>query len=211
MDKTQTAVNIFNKYASEYQNKFMDVTLYSDSLDLFCKNITKQKASVLELACGPGNITKYLLDKRPDLKILGTDLAPKMIALAKLNNPAAEFKILDCRNISVFEKRFDAIMCGFFFPYLNKEEAAKLIYDASKLLKPNGIIYISTMEDDYDKSGFKKGSSGEEIFMHYYATADLEGMLEKNYFKIIELQRKESAASDGTAAIDLIILAVKLP
>ncbi|HWY10026.1 MAG TPA: class I SAM-dependent methyltransferase [Bacteroidia bacterium] len=211
MDKTQIAVSIFNKYASEYQNKFMDVNLYSDSLDLFCKKITKQKASVLELACGPGNITKYLLDKRPDLKILGTDLAPRMIKLARQNNPAAEFKILDCRNISVFEKKFDAIICGFCFPYLNKNEALKLISDASELLKPNGVIYISTMEDDYDNSGFKKGSSGEEIFMYYYTADDLTGMLEKNNFKIAELQRKESTAPDGTTVIDLIILAVKLP
>ena len=209
MDKTKIAVTIFNKYAGEYQDKFMDVGLYSESLDFFCKNL-KQNSSVLELACGPGNITKYLLDKRSDLKILGTDLAPRMLALAKQNNPTAEFKILDCRNISVFEKKSDAIMCGFCFPYLNKDEASKLISDASRPLKPNGIIYISTMEDDYAASGFKRGSSGDEIFMHYYAAADLTAMLGKNNFKILELQRVESVAPDGARVIDLIILAEKL-
>src|SRR5438045_2838934 len=102
MDKTKIAVDLFNKLASEYQKKYMDVSLYSDSLNLFCKLIPKQNATVLELACGPGNVTKYLLDKRPDLKILGTDLGPNMIKLARQNNPTVEFKILDCRNISVF-------------------------------------------------------------------------------------------------------------
>ena len=209
MDKTKIAVNIFNKYATEYQTKFMDVGLYSGSLNLFCENI-KQNALVLELACGPGNITKYLLDKRPDLKILGTDLAPKMLVLAKQNNPTAEFKILDCRNISVFEKKFDAIMCGFCFPYLNKDEALKLIRDASRLLKPNGIIYISTMEDDYAASGFRKGSYGDEIFMHYYTAADLTAMLEKNNFKTTELQQVGSEMADGAKVVDLIIIAKKL-
>ncbi len=208
MDKTKIAVNIFNKYASEYQTKFMDVNLYSESLDLFCIDL-KENASVLELACGPGNITKYLLDKRPDLKILGTDLAPKMIALAKQNNPSAEFKIMDCRNISVLEKKFDAIMCGFCFPYLNKDEASKLIYDSSKLLKGNGLIYISTMEDDHENSGFKKGSYGDEIFMHYYLADDIAEVLKKNNFKTIDLSRKESTAADGTKVTDLIILAQK--
>ena len=165
MDKNKIAVDIFNKMANVYQDKFMNVDLYGTSFDLFCKKVEKENASVLELACGPGNITKYLLNKRPDFKIIGTDLAPNMIELAKINNPTAEFQLMDCRDIGMLEKKYDAIMCGFCLPYLSKEESIKLIADSSKILKPQGIFYLSTMEDDYNKSGFKKGSGGDEIFM----------------------------------------------
>jgi trans-aconitate methyltransferase len=61
--------------------------------------ITKQDADILELACGPGNITQYIISKRSDFKILGTDLAPNMIELAKINNPSAQFQLLDSRDI----------------------------------------------------------------------------------------------------------------
>jgi ubiquinone/menaquinone biosynthesis C-methylase UbiE len=210
MDKTKIAVEVFNKHANIYQNKFMDVNLYGDSFDLFCNTILTENADILELACGPGNITKYLLNKRPDFKIFGTDLAPNMIELAKINNPKAEFQIMDCRDIGMIDKKYDAIMCGFCLPYLTKEEAEKLISDASLLLKYNGVFYMSTMEDDYIKSGFKKGSTGDEIYMHYHQADYLSIALKENNFKIIELQRQDYPTQDGTKTTDLLIIALKI-
>lgn len=209
MHKIQTAAEVFNKLANHYQNKFMDVGLYADTLDLFCNNITKQNADILELACGPGNITKYLLGKCPDLNILGTDLAPNMIELAKANNPAATFQLMDCRDITKLTKKYDGIMCGFCLPYLSKEEAIKLISDASNLLKPEGVLYISTMEDDYGESGPKKGSTGDEIFMYYHQADYLIASLKENSFKNIELKRQDYTEKDGAKKTDLILIAEK--
>jgi ubiquinone/menaquinone biosynthesis C-methylase UbiE len=207
MDKTKVAVRVFNKRANLYQEKFMDVSLYNDTFDLFCDKITKENASILELACGPGNITKYLLNKRPDLKILGIDLAPNMLELAKINNPAAEFKLMDCRDIGTINKKYDAIMCGFCLPYLSKEGAVKLIGDASKILESKGLIYISTMEDDYHKSGIRRGSYGDEIYIHFHQADYLADALIENNFKLIEIQRKDFLNPDGTTTIDLILIA----
>lgn len=207
MNKTQTAVEVFNKLAEHYQSKFMDVALYADTLDLFCSSITKQDAGVLELACGPGNITKHLMNKRPDFKITGTDLAPNMIELAKANNAAAKFQVMDCRDIDKLTEKYDGLMCGFCLPYLTKEEAITLIVDAYKLLKPEGVLYISTMEDDYSKSGLKKGSTGDEIFIHYHQADYLSDALTENGFKIIELKRQDYPTHDGTKTTDLILIA----
>jgi len=207
MDKTKVAVEVFNKRANLYQEKFMDVSLYNDTFDLFCDKITKENASILELACGPGNITKYLLNKRPDLKISGIDLAPNMLELAKINNPAAEFKLMDCRDIGTINKKYDAIMCGFCLPYLSKEGAVKLIGDASKILESKGLIYISTMEDDYHKSGIRRGSYGDEIYIHFHQADYLADALIENNFKLIEIQRKDFLNPDGTTTIDLILIA----
>lgn len=207
MDKTKIAVDVFDKNASLYQTKFMDVSMYHDSFDLFCSRIQKKEAEILELACGPGNITKYLLDKRPDFKILGTDLAPNMIELAKLNNPSASFQLLDSRDITSLNKRYDAIMCGFILPYLSKEETEQLIKDAALMLNSQGIIYMSTMEDDYSKSGFKKGSTGDEIFMHYHQANYLLEFLNNSGFELIDLQRKIYLGQDNSNIVDLLIIA----
>jgi 2-polyprenyl-3-methyl-5-hydroxy-6-metoxy-1,4-benzoquinol methylase len=185
----------------------MDVSLYHDTLDVFCNNITKQNADVLELACGPGNITQYLLNKRPDFKLLGTDLAPNMIELAKINNPSAQFQLLDSRDIKQLHKTYDAIMCGFILPYLSKEEEIQLINDSALILNKNGVIYISTMEDDYSLSGFKKGSTGDEIYMHYHQADYLTEALIQSGFIIIDVQRKTYLAADNTTVIDLILVA----
>lgn len=207
MDKTKIAVDIFNKLASAYQAKFMDVSLYHDTFDVFCSAIKKQDAEILELACGPGNITQYIISKQPGFKILGTDLAPNMIELAKINNPSAQFQLLDSRKIKELNKTYDAIMCGFILPYLSKEEAIQLIKDSALILNKNGVIYISTMEDDYSLSGFKKGSTGDEIYMHYHQADYLTEALIESGFSIVNIQRKTYPAADNTPVVDLILIA----
>ncbi len=207
MNKTKIAVDVFNKMANVYQEKFMDVNLYSNSLDLFCEKIQGINPYILDIGCGPGNITKYISDRRKDLNILGIDLAPNMIRLAQINNPNAVFQILDFREIAKIGKYFDGIICGFCLPYLSKEEAINLIGNAAKILNPKGLLYLSTMEDDYSKSGFKKGSSGDEIFMHYHQFDYLSDTLNENGFKILNSERINYENADGTFTTDLIIIA----
>jgi 2-polyprenyl-3-methyl-5-hydroxy-6-metoxy-1,4-benzoquinol methylase len=212
MDKNTITKKTWNKYAKEYQDKFMDMDLYYDTYDLFCTLIEKKNAEVFEIACGPGNITRYLLTKRPDFNILGIDLASNMIDLAKINNPEADFQLMDCREIGKVDKKYDAIMCGFCLPYLSREESEKLISDVSGLLKLNGVLYLSTMEDDNDKSGFEGSSFGgeEKMYINYHQADYLTKALKKNGFEIINLQRKEYPEQNGTFTTDLIIMAKKI-
>lgn len=208
MDRNQNAVAIFDKHADRYQEKYMDVHLYHDTLDVFCDNIPSN-APILELACGPGNITKYLLSKHPDLKIFGTDLSPKMVTLAKTNNPEAEFALMDCRQIDTLENKYDAVMCGFCLPYLSKEEALALIGNATALLNPGGVIYLSTMEDDYATSGIRFSSTGDGMYMYFHEAGYLTQALENNQFKIILQKRQDYPTTDGTKTTDLILIAKK--
>ncbi len=209
MDNSQKAAAVFDKWANAYQAKFMNVNAYAVSLDLFCENMIQQHAKILELACGPGNITHYLLHKRPDFSILGTDLSPNMVALAQANNPTATFEVMDCRDILSLNKKYDGIMCSFCLPYLSREEAIQLIVDAAVMLNTNGILYISTMEDDYAKSGIEKGSKGDEIFMHYHQADYLIAALTQNGFAILHTERQSSVATNGKETVDLILIAEK--
>ena len=110
MNKTENTSALFSKFAEAYQDKYMDLSRYHDTFDLFCENVKKKNAAILDIACGPGNITSYLLKKRPDFKILGIDLAPKMIELAKKNNPMAQFRIMDGRDIDKLENKYEAMI-----------------------------------------------------------------------------------------------------
>lgn len=209
MPHSQTTIHLFNKQAKAYQDKFMDLSSFHDTFDIFCQNIPKENAAILDIACGPGNITQYLLKKRPDFNILGIDLAPNMLELAKINNPSAQFQLMDCKDISQLTQKYEGIMCGFCLPYLSKEEAVQFIKDASKLLKPQGVLYISTMENDYSKSGFKKGSSGDEMYTHYHQADYLMEALKANDFEILHVKRQDYPTQDGTKTTDLVLIGIK--
>ncbi len=207
MDKNKIAVDIFDKLADLYQSKFMDVSLYHDTFDLFCRYVNQEKAAILELACGPGNITQYLLSQRPDFRILATDLAPQMLDLARKNNPSAELQVLDCRDIGELTMPYNGLMCGFCLPYLSKEEAVQLIANASQLLVDGGVLYLSTMEDDYANSGWRTGSTGDKMYQYFHEEAYLNDALTKNGFEILNVIRKKSPGPDDTVVVDLVIIA----
>lgn len=208
MNHSKIAVDIFNKLAKSYQVKFMDVSMYHNSLSIYCESLEIENPEILELACGPGNITKYLNQKRPDFKITGTDLAPNMITLAKKNNPSSTFELMDCREIHRLDKKFDGIVCGFGLPYLNKDEAIKFIKDSSRQLNINGLIYISTIEDDNSKSGFITGSTGDQIYQNFHHEDYLKMTLEENRFNVIHIERKEYVHNNEKTT-DLILIAKK--
>lgn len=208
MDKTQAAIDLFSKFAKQYQDKFMDVGMYAGQLDVVCREITTTHAEILDVACGPGNITRYLLDKKPDFRILGTDLSEDMLELARVNNPEAVFQALDARAISGLNKLFDGVICGFGLPYLNKEEAIAFIKDAAMILRAGGIIYLSTMEDVYSKSGLEASSSGAQLFIHYHEQGYLVKTLEDSGFEVIEVGHKQYE-HNGKMVNDLVLVARK--
>ena len=184
MDKYAITIETYNKAAKQFEDKFMNLNLYNDSYDKFCKLVDKRNADIFEIACGPGNIT---------------------------NNPAGEFMVMDCRDIYKIDKKYEAIMCGFCLPYLTREESAKLIGDASGLIHPDGLIYISTMEGDYTKSGFEKPGFSDQgmIYIHYHQEDYLTKALNDSGFEIIALHRQDYPEHDGRISTDMIIIAKK--
>ena len=142
----QQSFLVFNDLAEVYQERFMDQSAYHDGFDLFCAQLPQVAPRLLDVACGPGNISKYLLEKCPDAQLLGIDLAPNMLQLAAQNNPQARFQELDAREIHSLQGPFEGIVCGFCLPYLSREATEKLISDTAGLLVPGGVAYFSTME-----------------------------------------------------------------
>ncbi len=49
MDTYKETFETWNKVASLYQDKFMDMDLYNDTYDFICDSIVKDKADLLEI------------------------------------------------------------------------------------------------------------------------------------------------------------------
>lgn len=182
-ERTKTTVDTYNQIAQIYQDKFMDMDLYNATYDRFCSRLNKPGASVFEVGCGPGNITRYLLNKRPDFKIEATDLAPNMLALAEKNVPGASFGLMDCRDIGQLPGVYDGIVCGFAMPYLSKAECVQFIRDSALKLNSGGILYCSVIEDAYENSRLQVSSNGQfSMYIYCHEAAYLLGALTENGF-----------------------------
>jgi 2-polyprenyl-3-methyl-5-hydroxy-6-metoxy-1,4-benzoquinol methylase len=209
MDKYQETFQTWNKIAEIYQDKFMNLNLYNDTYDILVDLIPNPNSSVLEIGCGPGNISKYLLTKNANLKIKGTDISENMVELARKNNPLAEFEIMDSREIHCLNEKFDAVVCGFCIPYLSKSDCIKLITDCNHLLNFSGILYLSFVSGDYENSGFISGSTGDRTYFYYHNLDHIEKILKTNFFETKKLFHKNYGKADGTEEIHTVIIAKK--
>lgn len=209
MDRYKETFETWNKLASLYQDKFMDLDLYNDTYDFICNSMTREHAKLLEIGCGPGNITKYLLSKRPDFDIYGIDIAPNMIALAKKNNPSASFAIMDSRQIDEIKTKYDGIVCGFCLPYLSQADSQKLITDCYNLLNENGLIYISFVEGDPTKSDFQVSSSGDRSYFYFHDSDVLKAKLIESKFGELNTFKVEYKKSGNEMDIHTILIAKK--
>lgn len=184
-DLSAHAVSVFDRSARLYADKYMDVTHYNQALQYFLQHCPLN-AGLLELACGPGNVTVYLKDRRPDISIFATDLAPSMVALARENVPGIRTGILDCRKISTLSERFDAVMASFVLPYLLRNEARRLIEDAGECLRDRGVLYLSTMEAGNELSGWESSSRGDQVYINYYECDFLCQLLNEQGFEVLD-------------------------
>lgn len=183
MDKYRETFKTWDKVAELYQDKFMDLGIYNHTYDFFSASIQPSNPGVLDLGCGPGNISKYLLAKRPDLNIHGVDIAPNMVELARNNNPQASYEIIDVREIDQLVSTFDGIICGFCIPYLSESDVDKLFMDCNNLLNEDGILYISFVEGRAGQSGYITAISGVRVYFYFHTLKVIRSHFIKNNFK----------------------------
>jgi predicted TPR repeat methyltransferase len=150
-----------------------------------------------------------MLTKWPELKIHGVDLAPKMIELAKENNPAASFDILDIRQINTLKTSYDGIICGFCLPYLSQNDGVILIADCSRLMNNNGLLYLSFVEGDPAKSKYQLGGSGHRMYFNFYELNDLIHQLINNQFVLLKTFKIDYQKSENEIEVHTVLIAKK--
>jgi ubiquinone/menaquinone biosynthesis C-methylase UbiE len=96
MDHCAISANAFHKLADRYREKYLDLTMYNASYREFCELLPRGPARVLDAACGPGNVSRFLIAQRPELELMGIDLAPRMLELARETVPSGQFALHDC-------------------------------------------------------------------------------------------------------------------
>lgn len=98
---------------------------------------------VLDLACGPGTLGRRLAAAvSPGGEVVGVDLAPGMIALARAANiPSARFELMDIEHLAFEDGSFDGAICGHGFQYAS--DLSRALRQARRVLRPNGRLAAS--------------------------------------------------------------------
>jgi cyclopropane fatty-acyl-phospholipid synthase-like methyltransferase len=208
-DPYESTFRTWKQLAEVYHEKFKDITLYDASYERFCSLILNETPSILEIGCGPGNVTHWMKSRLPNSTILATDFAPEMLEVAKTVVNNVQFEVLDARNIHSLTSTFDAIMCAFCIPYLIKEDLNSFFEAASAKLNNSGIIYISSIDDDYENSQLRSNRPGPSMPVRYYRESDIVPLFETHEIEHLETIRINYPLPTGENQIHMILLGQK--
>jgi|LSQX01.1.fsa_nt_gb demethylmenaquinone methyltransferase/2-methoxy-6-polyprenyl-1,4-benzoquinol methylase len=97
--------------------------------------------TVLDVACGTGVLAPLLVERKV-VSVVGVDIAPEMIRIAKEKHRYPNFTFLagDVEELD-FEQQFDCILIFNSFPHFADSE--KLISRMAELLAPGGYLTVA--------------------------------------------------------------------
>ena len=146
---------------------------------------------VLELGCGTGKNTGWLLQNAE--QVIGLDFSQEMLnmARAKITDPRAEFKRADLNEAWEIENRsVDLVTSSLMLEHI--EDLNPIFKQAHQKLKQNGLFFISELHPFKQYVGSKARFETEggveelEVFLHHIS--DYVDSAATHSFKLLEIK-----------------------
>ena len=189
----------YNLWASQYDS---NLNLTRD-LDKKCTIKTLKNLdfkNVLELGCGTGKNTEWLLNKAE--RIIGLDFSQEMLnkAKAKIFDKRVLFKKADLTKDWEIENNFvDLITASLTLEHI--ENLDQIFSQANLKLKKNGLFFISELHPFKQYSGSKAKYETEngikELEVYIHDISEYIDTAKNNGFKLIELKEWFDESSEN--------------
>lgn len=144
MKTRETLIDSYNRLAEEYakryggelDNKPFDLQL----LERFTEDVPSG-TRVCDLGCGSGHVADRL--KRLGLDVIGIDLSPGMIEVAKRTYPSIEYRVGDMLDPDMPDESLGAIVALYSIIHLGRDQLRTAMHKMFRLLVPGGSALVS--------------------------------------------------------------------
>ena len=137
---------------------------YDSWLERYLPYIAAAKGPALDLGCGLGNATSFLL--KHDIETISCDFSSRAIAYVHKKFPNAKTIIHDMRNRFPFkDDSFVVVVADLSIHYFPWEKTREIMDEVARILQTNGIfLFRVNSVHDWNYGAGK----GREIERHYY-------------------------------------------
>lgn len=142
---------------------------------------------ILELGCGNGDMNEILYRNRCRINYVGIEINENCIK--KINNRKFKTnfpslflkKDLTKLPLPFKNKKFDVIICTEVIEHITKEEGRNLLIECKRLLKDDGILFLSTPDKKLSEGIYSK----DHIYEYEYE--EIKKLIIETGFKIIKI------------------------
>ncbi len=165
--------DFYNDYAREWTERLRDgkniVHTYVEKPALLKKIGSVAGKKILCIGCGSGDECNELKNLGAS-EVVGVDLSPEFIKIAKESFPALEFHQMDMENLSFETNSFDIVVSSLTIHYVPSWQ--KTLGEIYKVLKPDGRAVISTNHPIRFGSEIKREKEREIFLLGYIRYKD---------------------------------------
>ncbi|MEA1929496.1 MAG: class I SAM-dependent methyltransferase [Patescibacteria group bacterium] len=194
MDKS--TIEAYDKIAQDFQSR-NSVTLYDDEYRIF-NSLMGDKKKVLEIGCGIGRDAEELIKQGFDYT--GVDAAGEMLKIAREQVPQGNFLVGDFYKLDFPDASFDGFWAAASFLHVPKSEINGVLKEAKRILKPEGVGFISLKEKTTMSEGVIKEAKagGIERYFSFYTEKEFENMLIENEFQVARITTRQEQDKNNT-------------
>ena len=200
MNIDKSEIENFDNYAHEWWNKrgpykFIHM-LTPLRLKYIANNLTLKGSKILDLGCGGGLLAEEMY--KSGAEVVGIDASKKTIEIAKNHAKEQSLKIKYLNtDLESFESKvkFDAVICFELIEHVPDPE--ELINQITKIIKPNGKLFLSTINRNLFSFIFAKIVAeyvlniiprGTHTYEKFLKPSEIKVMLNKNNLNIDDIQ-----------------------
>ncbi|MFJ6385818.1 class I SAM-dependent methyltransferase [Kitasatospora sp. NPDC092039] len=96
---------------------------------------------VADLGCGPGHVAGWLAEQ--GARVVGIDLSPRMVELARRERPGAVFRAGDLLALPAADGEFAAAVALYSVIHLEPAELTPAFAEMRRVLRPGGVLLVS--------------------------------------------------------------------
>ena len=152
---------VMDQMESDFQQRRLKATL-----DLIPGSAKNESLKLLDIGCGEGHFTNVIKKEFSNFDVYGLDYSVSAIDFAHKTFPEINFITANAYYPPYKDEYFDIVVCNNLWEHV--PDPLKMLRAMKRVLKPNGLLIIST-PSRYRFSNLIKAAVGQEIaFMSTY-------------------------------------------
>jgi ubiquinone/menaquinone biosynthesis C-methylase UbiE len=203
MDKSKLATSTYEKIADIYSKQYFDDLTDVPYIDKFLEKLPVD-GKILDVGCGPGQFTKYMMDK--GFEVQGIDYSTQMLKIASQKVPSGTFNQMDMRELEFEDEKFDGLLLAYSLIHIPSEDIPRTLKGFYRVLKPQGYIEIIAQKGEADRIIDEPFMPSEKMFFNFFTKEGLSKFLEEAGFRI-EYQI-EAESQDPDSVSDKVIYTI---